>query len=84
MSQQPAARTGPRTSPRWSERLAAIPGLLRGPLEFAQLAPGDRLYQRALRDRPDPPATLWARRSWFEIDGDRLLVQEVFLPEAHA
>lgn len=66
------------------ERLAAIPGLMRGPLEFAQLAPGDRLYQRALRDRPDPPAILWARRSWFEIDGDRLLVQEVFLPESHA
>lgn len=66
------------------ERLAAIPGLARGPLEFAQLAPGDRLYQRALRDRPDPPARLWARRSWFEIDGDRLLVQEVFLPESHA
>jgi len=66
------------------ERLAAIPGLTRGPLEFAQLAPGDRLYQRALRDRPDPPPLLWARRSWFEIDGDRLLVQEIFLPESHA
>jgi chorismate-pyruvate lyase len=25
---------------------------------------------------------LWARRSWFAIDGDRLMVQEVFLPEA--
>jgi len=37
-----------------------------------------------LRERADPPATLWARRSWFAIDGDRLLVQEVFLPEAHA
>jgi len=66
------------------ERLAAVPGLERGPLEFARLAPGDRLYQRALRDRRDAPAALWARRSWFAIGGDRLLVQEVFLPEAHA
>jgi chorismate lyase len=65
------------------ERLAAVPGLERGPLEFARLVAGDRLYQRALRERRDPPAALWARRSWFAIDGDRLLVQEVFLPEAH-
>lgn len=65
------------------ERLAALPGLERGPLEFARLVAGDRLYQRALRECRDPPAALWARRSWFAIDGDRLLVQEVFLPEAH-
>jgi 4-hydroxybenzoate polyprenyltransferase len=31
-----------------------------------------------LRDQRDPPAALWARRSWFAIEGDRLLVQEVF------
>ena len=43
----------------------------------------DHLYQRALRERRDGPAALWARRSWFAIEGDRLLVQEVFLPEAH-
>jgi len=66
------------------ERLAAVPGLERGPLEFARLVAGDRLYHRALRDRSDPPSSLWARRSWFAIAGHRLLVQEVFLPEAHA
>ncbi|MBX3702223.1 MAG: chorismate lyase [Steroidobacteraceae bacterium] len=66
------------------ERLAAIPGLERGPLEYARLGAGDRLYHRALRGRGDAPAQLWARRSWFAIGGDRLLVQEVFLPEAHA
>ena len=66
------------------ERLAAVPGLERGPLEFARILPGDRLYHRALRDQPDQPAALWARRSWFAIEGDRLLVQEVFLPEAHS
>ena len=66
------------------ERLAAAPCLERGPLEFARLLPGDRLYHRALRDQRDQPAALWARRSWFAIEGDRLLVQEVFLPEAHS
>ena len=66
------------------ERLAAVPGLERGPLEFTRLVAGDRLYHRALRDHADPPASLWARRSWFAIAGDRLLVQEVFLPEAQA
>ncbi|MEX1993106.1 MAG: chorismate lyase [Steroidobacteraceae bacterium] len=66
------------------ERLAAVPGIVRGPLEFARLCAGHRLFHRALRERPDPPAFLWARRSWFAIDGDRLLVQEVFLPESHA
>src|SRR5688572_1188296 len=66
------------------ERLAAVPGLERGPLEFTRLVAGDRLYHRALRERADPPASLWARRSWFAIAGDRLLVQEVFLPEAQA
>jgi chorismate--pyruvate lyase len=66
------------------ERLAAVPGLERGPLEFTRLVAGDRLYQRALRECPDPPPSLWARRSWFAIEGDRLLVQEVFLPEALA
>ena len=65
------------------ERLAAVPGLERGPLEFARLVAGDRLFHRALSERLDRLAALWARRSWFAIDGDRLLVQEVFLPEAH-
>ena len=64
------------------ERLAAVPGIERGPLEFARLAEGHSLFERALRGRCDPPDALWARRSWFAIDGHRLLVQEVFLPEA--
>jgi chorismate--pyruvate lyase len=66
------------------ERLAAVPNIARGPLEFAPLVPGNDLYHRALRERQEPPGLLWARRSWFAIDGHRLLVQEVFLPESHA
>lgn len=64
------------------ERLAALPGLKRGPLEFARLVPGVALFHRAARDATSAPAELWARRSWFAIDGSRLLVQEVFLPAA--
>jgi chorismate--pyruvate lyase len=64
------------------ERLAATPGLERGRLEFARLTPGVVLFHRALRQASDPPVELWARRSWFAIDGDRLMVQEVFLPGA--
>lgn len=65
-------------------RLAAIPGIVRGPLEFTLLCAPSALYRRALCRRDDPPPTLWARRSWYEMDGDRLMVQEVFLPEALA
>ena len=64
------------------ERLAAVPGIRRGPLQFARLTAGTALFHRALRDNAAPPAALWARRSWFAIDGSRLLVQEVFLPES--
>jgi chorismate--pyruvate lyase len=64
------------------ERLAAVPGIKRGPLEFARLTPGAALFHRALHQSADLPAELWARRSWFAIHGNRLLVQEVFLPEA--
>ena len=64
------------------ERLAAARGLTRGPLEFARLTAGVALFNRALRQSGEPPAELWARRSWFAIDSARLLVQEVFLPEA--
>ncbi len=33
------------------ERLAAVPGIERGPLEFARLVDSNHLYQRALRER---------------------------------
>ena len=66
------------------ERLAAIPDIARGPLEFTRLFAPAALYQRAIRGDPRPPPALWARRSWFALDGDRLMVQEVFLPEALA
>jgi len=66
------------------ERLARVPGIERGPLEYTRLQACDRLYGRALLGLCDPPAGLWALRSWFAIDGLRLLVQEVFVLESHA
>ena len=65
------------------ERLAAVPGLERGPLEFTRLSAG--IASIAARcASAGSSAALWARRSWFAIEGHRLLVQEVFLPDSHA
>lgn len=50
-------------------------------VEFALLPPGDSLRGRALRDRPDVAGPLWARRKHYRLAGQRLVVQEVFLPE---
>ncbi len=63
-------------------RLADVPGIRRGPLEFAELLPGNQLYDHALRGLASVAVRVWARRSWFAIGEDRLLVQEVFLPAA--
>jgi chorismate--pyruvate lyase len=61
------------------ERLART-AAMRGPLEFARLVPGEELFGRATQGLAGIATYLWARRSWFEIGGHRLLVQEVFLP----
>ena len=78
------ASNGSRRSaaPRSANGSPAMPGLARGPLEFARLGAGrPPLSARAARAAAIRRRSLWARRSWFAIDGDRLLVQEVFLPE---
>jgi chorismate lyase len=64
------------------ERLAGTDRAARGPLEFARLLPGEELFERAMQGLVSTVPSLWARRSWFEINGHRLLVQEVFLPGA--
>ncbi len=63
-------------------RLADVPGIQRGLLEFSRLQPGHALFERAARNCAIRPKHLWARRSWFAMNGDRLLVQEVFLPSS--
>lgn len=55
--------------------------LEREPLEYAALPVDDALARAARGASPDGSAeTLWARRAVYRLDGDPILVQEVFLP----
>lgn len=56
------------------------PGFRRGPIEFCRLDPRRRLFRQAARLLPDGVAELWARRSAHRLDGQTILVTEVFLP----
>ncbi|HSN70913.1 MAG TPA: chorismate lyase [Steroidobacteraceae bacterium] len=62
------------------ETLATVPGVTRGPFEFTCLEPGDELYERIVGPGGRRAMSLWARRSWFALDGHRLAVTEAFLP----
>lgn len=82
----PANRNGRLT--RWMARLGnrslgsllfRYPGFRRGAIEFLQLDASHPLYCRASRIATVAPR-LWARRSWHQLDGQRVLVTEVFLP----
>jgi len=59
--------------------LANTPGISRGALEYADLMPHSRLAARAAASARLPSTRFWARRSWFAIYEQRLLVQEVFI-----
>jgi chorismate--pyruvate lyase len=56
------------------------PGACRGPVEFARLLPGGKLFTEATRVLADQPACLWGRRTLFYLQGKPLLVNEFFLP----
>jgi chorismate lyase len=60
------------------------PAVRRTPLQFKKLNSGHPLFHRACRELPITPAglpiSLWARRSLFTLDGQSLMVTEVFLP----
>jgi chorismate--pyruvate lyase len=64
--------------------LAGIAGIERGPFEIAPLPAAHPLAALAVARLASPPGAVWARRSWFALSRRRLLVQEVFLPEALA
>lgn len=49
-------------------------------MQFARLAPGDKLFMLASRSLARPPQELWGRRAVFTIEDKPLLVNEVFLP----
>jgi chorismate--pyruvate lyase len=60
--------------------LAQTSGISRGALEYAELMPHSPLATRAAASTQLPVRRFWARRSWFAIHDQRLLVQEVFIP----
>jgi len=60
--------------------LFSNPRVRRTPLRFKKLNPRDALYRFASAVLPEPPASLWARRSVFTLQGKPILVTEVFLP----
>lgn len=55
------------------------PGFVRGPIEYRQLDRRHPLYRQAARFATLPPV-LWARRSRHRLEGQEVLVTEVFLP----
>ncbi|HET8610177.1 MAG TPA: chorismate lyase [Burkholderiales bacterium] len=67
------------TRPLGSALFSAAGGPRHG-LRFRRLDRRHALYRRVCRSLAAPPATLWARRSLFELHGAPLLVTEVFLP----
>ncbi|MCP5158159.1 MAG: chorismate lyase [Gammaproteobacteria bacterium] len=66
------------------EVLFSDPDMQRGPMEIARIVTGQRLHQRAFVGFVAPPETIWGRRSVFRIDGQPLLVCEIFLPNLPA
>lgn len=62
------------------EALFNNPRIRREPLRFRKLTPRHPLLRRIARCQPLAPQVLWARRSVFCLDGQPLLVTEVFLP----
>lgn len=66
------------------EVLFSDPTTRRLKVEVARITPRHRLFERAtahLRRRPD---VIWGRRTLFEYGGERILVNELFLPDAGA
>jgi len=61
--------------------LFSHPGFCRGPIQFRRLDRRHPLFARAARAAdPAPAGHLWARRSTHSLDGQAVLVTEVFLP----
>lgn len=61
--------------------LFSHPGFCRGPIEFRRLDRRHPLFARAARAAgPGDTACFWARRSTHSLDGQTVLVTEVFLP----
>lgn len=62
------------------EALADRPAVMRTPFEYTRIDEQDPLFAEALQGTDIAPESLWTRRSRFLVDGDPILVYEVFLP----
>lgn len=62
------------------ELLFTDPSVKRGAIEIACLKPGQWLYEMAVLEESVRPDKLWGRRSHFYLSGNKLLVNEIFLP----
>jgi len=62
------------------EALADRKAVMRTPFEYTRIDERDPLFAAALKGTDIAPESLWTRRSRFLVDGDPILVYEVFLP----
>jgi chorismate lyase len=60
--------------------LFADPGMQRGAVELACIAPDEVMFAEATAGLTHQPPSIWGRRSVFRVAGKPLLVTEVFLP----
>jgi len=60
--------------------LFSDPSMVRSGIEIAPLYLGQPLFARATAGLPQPPQTIWGRRSAFFLHHQPLLVSEIFLP----
>jgi len=63
------------------EVLFADPTTRRLRVEVARITPRHRLFRRATAHLRHRPVALWGRRTLFDFRGERILVNELFLPD---
>ena len=66
------------------EVLFSDPTTRRLRVEVARITPRHRLFARATAHLRRPPEALWGRRTLFAYGGERILVNELFLPQIAA
>ncbi len=60
--------------------LFSDPNMHRDDFEITKLSAGHYLYEKAVQELADAPASIWGRRSVFYLQNKPLLVNEIFLP----
>jgi chorismate--pyruvate lyase len=63
------------------ELLFSDPAMRRGSIQVARLLPRNRLFKAATGRMMHVPGEIWGRRTLFYLADQRLLVNEIFLPD---